>query len=346
MVKKSDKKSKRGNNRFNSKGINKKSSVSKNRKRKKLIKSSINKTKMKDKKKMKYKGKINNGDKLKAKMRAPIIPLSPIDPIEPEPELEPEPEPELESEDNWLWNYLFPKGEIFHDKSNECPICLETYEQNDDKFILSNCRHMFHKECIRETMKRINTCPICRTEINYKDYQRVGFKKSTWDKVLKYTEWLKRALTNLSYPSFENAYKLYLIGLEHIPMGEGIIEQLNSNNPENIYPDFFKIKKGDIYNYKLRSVDGRGEDQTHTARIISVNLIRGYDMVDIEIIDYSYFNLDIKLDNGHSIVVKYVPDNHYTVINGHEESGWNRNVYVYNLGDPSRSYEIIEEEII
>ena len=79
-----------------------------------------------------------------------------------------------------------------------------------DKFILTDCRHAFHEDCIRESMKRTNICPMCRKEINYVDYQRVGLKKSLWDKAFKYTEWFKAAMINLSYPSFENAYKLYI----------------------------------------------------------------------------------------------------------------------------------------
>lgn len=44
-----------------------------------------------------------------------------------------------------------------------CAICIEDYEENDDIFILEKCNHMFHKECIIEWMTSSGntSCPVC-----------------------------------------------------------------------------------------------------------------------------------------------------------------------------------------
>jgi hypothetical protein len=250
-----------------------------------------------------------------------------------------------------IWSYLFPwKTQTqFSDTNTECSICLESYDKDKGKFILTDCQHAFHKDCIRESMKRTNICPMCRKEINYVDYQRVGLKKSLWDKALKYTEWFKAVMIKLSYPSFENAYKLYIKGLELLPIGERIIDELSSNHPETIYPAFFYIKKGDTYRYKLRRIT---EDealspqgvQSYTANVQTINIMRAYDLVDIYDIDYSYFWLDVKLDNDHEITIVYVPNDHPTVMNDYEVPGWDR--MIKDPENPNFKYEIVEEEII
>lgn len=41
---------------------------------------------------------------------------------------------------------------------NECSICLEYTTEED--FVILNCKHIFHEECIRVWTK--GTCPMCR----------------------------------------------------------------------------------------------------------------------------------------------------------------------------------------
>jgi len=48
-------------------------------------------------------------------------------------------------------------------KSNnnyECVICLD-YMKNNQTVILTECFHMYHKECIIEWFKINNICPTC-----------------------------------------------------------------------------------------------------------------------------------------------------------------------------------------
>jgi len=134
-----------------------------------------------------------------------------------------------------------------------------------------------------------------------------------------------------------------------LPIGERIIDELSTENPETIYPAFFNIKKGDTYRYKLRIITeeedaGAAGVQSYTANVQTIKIIRGYDAVDIFDIDYSYFELRVKLDNDHEITINYVPDNNYFVLNGYVEEGWDRKLR--DPENPRSVYEIVEEEII
>ncbi|KAF7113112.1 hypothetical protein RHSIM_RhsimUnG0160300 [Rhododendron simsii] len=42
----------------------------------------------------------------------------------------------------------------------ECPTCLEEYDDDDPK-IITKCEHHFHLACILEWMERSDTCPVC-----------------------------------------------------------------------------------------------------------------------------------------------------------------------------------------
>lgn len=44
----------------------------------------------------------------------------------------------------------------------KCPICLEKYTK-DEEIILLKCCHNFHNNCINNSIRNKNTCPICRT---------------------------------------------------------------------------------------------------------------------------------------------------------------------------------------
>jgi hypothetical protein len=49
-----------------------------------------------------------------------------------------------------------------------CAICLEVYKVGEDIGWSRNplCHHAFHKECILESLKAHNSCPICRNSYN------------------------------------------------------------------------------------------------------------------------------------------------------------------------------------
>ena len=53
------------------------------------------------------------------------------------------------------------------DKSNydtECTICLDEFE-NESNISLTECRHIFHTDCIKEWVRYKKECPVCRNEI-------------------------------------------------------------------------------------------------------------------------------------------------------------------------------------
>ena len=53
------------------------------------------------------------------------------------------------------------------DKS--CIICFEEYDsQSKDLIYKLKCKHIFHKDCLDTWFKKNPTCPLCRTDINFK----------------------------------------------------------------------------------------------------------------------------------------------------------------------------------
>ncbi|KAL3523234.1 hypothetical protein ACH5RR_016068 [Cinchona calisaya] len=56
-----------------------------------------------------------------------------------------------------------PKQECHDDMS--CAVCLKHFKKNNQVWELSNCRHVFHKQCLDRWLvcdARL-TCPLCRT---------------------------------------------------------------------------------------------------------------------------------------------------------------------------------------
>ena len=45
-----------------------------------------------------------------------------------------------------------------------CPICLEEFKESKNIRKLK-CKHIFHKNCIKEWLEKENTCPNCRKNI-------------------------------------------------------------------------------------------------------------------------------------------------------------------------------------
>ena len=50
------------------------------------------------------------------------------------------------------------------DDLNRCVICLDDFQENDEILSLP-CVHIYHAECIKEWLRKRNTCPICKLEI-------------------------------------------------------------------------------------------------------------------------------------------------------------------------------------
>ena len=52
---------------------------------------------------------------------------------------------------------------IKNDDNDICSICLEKLK--DDKCVILNCEHIYHKDCIKKWLKKNETCPNCRINI-------------------------------------------------------------------------------------------------------------------------------------------------------------------------------------
>ncbi|KAI4311758.1 hypothetical protein MLD38_036630 [Melastoma candidum] len=50
--------------------------------------------------------------------------------------------------------------------TEECPTCLEEYDEDNPK-IITKCDHHFHLGCILEWMERSDTCPVCSKEMAF-----------------------------------------------------------------------------------------------------------------------------------------------------------------------------------
>ena len=62
-------------------------------------------------------------------------------------------------------DYLDNNTSIFISNDNkDCCICLDTFEENNKSIVL-NCSHRFHKECILNWFKKELNCPLCRKNI-------------------------------------------------------------------------------------------------------------------------------------------------------------------------------------
>jgi len=43
-----------------------------------------------------------------------------------------------------------------------CSICLSSYEDDEDTYILEACNHKFHTKCIINWFRQASSCPCCR----------------------------------------------------------------------------------------------------------------------------------------------------------------------------------------
>ena len=50
-------------------------------------------------------------------------------------------------------------------RETECAICLEEFKRNDIIKEFYNCKHIFHKDCLKDWLKRSNTCPLCKHDL-------------------------------------------------------------------------------------------------------------------------------------------------------------------------------------
>ena len=53
--------------------------------------------------------------------------------------------------------------------NDNCSICLETINNNNNTILLKDCNHIFHYECIKKWIIEKETdssCPLCKKKIN------------------------------------------------------------------------------------------------------------------------------------------------------------------------------------
>ena len=55
-----------------------------------------------------------------------------------------------------------------NEEIDKCPICLE--EPSDDIAFLE-CLHKIHEDCLKDSLKKNNLCPICRTSIKVYNFK-------------------------------------------------------------------------------------------------------------------------------------------------------------------------------
>ncbi|KAM3136654.1 hypothetical protein pb186bvf_011290 [Paramecium bursaria] len=65
----------------------------------------------------------------------------------------------------------FKKSQGLSEEHTKCSICMADYEENE-KLILLECTHRYHKQCIEEWMKRSYFCPVCKFDIRGRDNQQ------------------------------------------------------------------------------------------------------------------------------------------------------------------------------
>ena len=62
-------------------------------------------------------------------------------------------------------NYLIEHTTEIVPTNEECSICLQEYNSNDNLVILQ-CNHKYHHDCIKKWFYKEMTCPNCRIQID------------------------------------------------------------------------------------------------------------------------------------------------------------------------------------
>ncbi|XP_042322162.1 E3 ubiquitin-protein ligase RNF4 [Sceloporus undulatus] len=57
-----------------------------------------------------------------------------------------------------------------------CPICMDGYSeivQSGRLIVSTKCGHVFCSQCLRDSLKNVNSCPTCRKKLGYKQYHPI-----------------------------------------------------------------------------------------------------------------------------------------------------------------------------
>ena len=50
------------------------------------------------------------------------------------------------------------------EQDENCPMCMDVFAKDED-IMQVTCGHVFHNDCVKEWLKKSNTCPKCRFKI-------------------------------------------------------------------------------------------------------------------------------------------------------------------------------------
>ncbi|RWW12781.1 hypothetical protein GW17_00023541 [Ensete ventricosum] len=72
----------------------------------------------------------------------------------------------LDAEEALLVMRFEELSEVVRYADDDCTVCLCKFEHGDEVQLLTNCRHVFHRQCLDKWVElRRRTCPLCRTPL-------------------------------------------------------------------------------------------------------------------------------------------------------------------------------------
>ncbi|PIN18220.1 hypothetical protein CDL12_09115 [Handroanthus impetiginosus] len=60
-------------------------------------------------------------------------------------------------------------------RMSDCAICLDSFREGDECRKIPVCKHLFHAKCVDRWIRKMPTCPVCRTRV---DLDSVGLSGS------------------------------------------------------------------------------------------------------------------------------------------------------------------------
>lgn len=132
--------------------------------------------------------------------------------------------------------YLTYKDDELIEKTIECPICFEDFDENLEHMILP-CKHIFCLKCLQEynlkffSRNEKTNCPLCRKELSKDTLKEIY---SDW-KLTKYDPEYWNQLNAIKLKNNINIKKFSILNLKNFPIGYNLIipyyEHNNFNKP-------------------------------------------------------------------------------------------------------------------
>ncbi|XP_030547892.1 RING-H2 finger protein ATL79-like [Rhodamnia argentea] len=57
------------------------------------------------------------------------------------------------------------RGDARELHSEDCAICLASFEEGEECWVIMTCNHGYHESCIKEWLSRDRHCPLCRGSV-------------------------------------------------------------------------------------------------------------------------------------------------------------------------------------